>query len=55
MQQALFHESIQDALREVIRAAGGSKIVGCELWPSQDLSLACTWMYEKSGQPSYRR
>ena len=32
MQPALFHESIQDALREVIRAAGGAKIVGAKLW-----------------------
>ena len=42
MQQALFHESIQDALREVIRAAGGSKIVGCKLWPSLPVDQAAS-------------
>ena len=34
MQQELFHETVQDALRELIRATGGTKIVGAKLWPS---------------------
>lgn len=42
MQQALFHESIHDALREVIRAAGGSKVVGCKLWPSLPVDQAAS-------------
>jgi len=31
----LFHESFSDALREVIAAAGGPKVVGAKLWPSK--------------------
>ena len=42
MQPALFHESIQDALREVIRAAGGAKIVGAKLWPSLPVDQAAS-------------
>lgn len=42
MQPALFHESIQDALREVIRAAGGAKIVGSKLWPSLPVDQAAS-------------
>lgn len=34
MQESLFYDSIQDALRDVIRACGGPKVVGCKLWPS---------------------
>ena len=42
MQPALFHESIQDALREVIRTAGGAKIVGSKLWPSLPVDQAAS-------------
>lgn len=42
MQPALFHESLQDALREVIRSAGGSKIVGSKLWPSLPVAQAAS-------------
>ena len=35
MQLALMHESITDAIREVIQAAGGPKKVGAMLWPDQ--------------------
>lgn len=34
-QPALFVESITDALREVVRACGGPKVVGCKLWPEK--------------------
>jgi hypothetical protein len=32
-QSNLFHESLSDALKEVIMQAGGTKFVGSELWP----------------------
>ena len=32
-QAPLFHESFMDAIRDSIRAAGGSKAVGAKLWP----------------------
>lgn len=34
-QVSLFHESISDALKEVIQQAGGSKSVACKLWPEK--------------------
>ena len=35
MQPVLFVESFTDALREVVRACGGSKVVGAKLWPEK--------------------
>ena len=35
MQNALFHDRIEDAIDEVCRAAGGRKKVACELWPDK--------------------
>lgn len=35
MQPELFHESIEDALREVIQVSGGPKVVACQLWPDK--------------------
>lgn len=46
-QPALFHDCIEDALREVVQACGGSKVVACKLWPEKTpdaahrLLLAC--------------
>lgn len=34
-QPSLFCESLADALREAVRACGGSKVVGCKLWPEK--------------------
>lgn len=34
-QVSLFHESISDALKEVIQHGGGSKSVACKLWPEK--------------------
>lgn len=34
-QPALFVESLTEALREVVRACGGSKVVGAKLWPEK--------------------
>jgi hypothetical protein len=33
MQLALMHETLNDALRETVQALGGTKKVGCTLWP----------------------
>lgn len=44
---SLFHETVEDAAREVIHAAGGPKVVACLLWPDKApeaahrLLLAC--------------
>lgn len=35
-QQTLFFDDIEDAMREVIRMAGGPKNVGTRLWPEVD-------------------
>lgn len=34
-QLSMFHESISDALKEVIQHAGGTKSVACKLWPEK--------------------
>lgn len=34
-QSQLFHESLYDALKEVIQQAGGSKVVASKLWPEK--------------------
>lgn len=33
--ERLFYDSINDALRTVIQALGGNKVVGCKLWPEK--------------------
>jgi hypothetical protein len=35
MQNALFHERIEDAVDEVSRSVGGRKKMACELWPDK--------------------
>jgi hypothetical protein len=35
LQTSLFHESLSDALKDIIQAAGGSKSVACKLWPEK--------------------
>lgn len=40
MQYALLHESITDALREVVQASGGPKKVGAMLWPELPIDQA---------------
>ena len=35
-QAALFFEDVEDALREVVRMAGGFKVVGARFWPEVD-------------------
>ena len=35
MQMSLMHETLNDALREVIQAAGGPKKVGAEMYPEK--------------------
>lgn len=39
-QSALFHESIYDALKEVVLASGGTKVVGTLLWPEKSADSA---------------
>ena len=34
-QDSLFYDSFSDALKAVIQAAGGTKSVGCKLWPEK--------------------
>ena len=34
-QTSLFHESLSDALKELIQQSGGSKVVACKLWPEK--------------------
>lgn len=34
-QDALFYESLADALRAVVQALGGTKAAGCRLWPEK--------------------
>lgn len=46
-QEALFYETINDALDAVVKSCGGAKVVGCKLWPEKTpdaahrLLLAC--------------
>lgn len=35
-QAPLFCESLTDAIRDVVRACGGTKVVGCKLWPEKN-------------------
>lgn len=39
-QESLFYESLYDALKEVVRVAGGAKHVGSLLWPSKTADAA---------------
>ena len=41
---ALFHESLTDALREVVQALGGTKAVGAMLRPERGADAAGRWL-----------
>lgn len=43
---ALFHESIDDALREVVSAAGGFKKVAALLKPDRSPEAASRWLHD---------
>ncbi len=43
-QQALFHESINDALREVVQHLGGTKAVGAKMRPEMPADHAGRWL-----------
>lgn len=43
-QEALFYESFSDAIRDVIRAVGGMKSVGCKLWPEKTPEAAQSFL-----------
>lgn len=40
IQAALFHESLTDAIRDTVRACGGTKAVGAKLWPEKTADAA---------------
>ena len=39
-QEKLWHDTLADALRDVVLAAGGPKAVAYQLWPTKDISAA---------------
>ena len=39
-QTALFYESLDDAIKDVIRVCGGAKVVGSKLWPEKSPEAA---------------
>ena len=43
-QQALFHESLTDALRDCVRALGGAKVVGHAMRPEKTIDEAHKWL-----------
>ena len=42
MQERLFFEDVNEALREVVNALGGPKAVGLKLWPEKSVEQAHT-------------
>lgn len=44
MQPLLFHETLTDALREVVRAVGGTKKVGALMRPEKSAEEAGRWL-----------
>lgn len=45
-QQALFHESLSDALQDCIRALGGAKVVGRAMRPEKSIDDARKWLLD---------
>lgn len=43
-QQELFHESLHDALKAVVAALGGLKVVGIQLWPEKPVDEAARYL-----------
>ena len=41
-QPSLFYDSVYEALRDVVRAGGGPKLVGAQLWPGKSVQEAQT-------------
>lgn len=46
IQDALFHETVNDALRAIIERAGGAKSVGLRLRPSKSADEAGRWLLD---------
>lgn len=44
MQPALFHESLNDALRDVVQALGGTKKIGAMMRPEKTPDEAARWI-----------
>lgn len=40
LQEQLWHESIEDALRAIVEATGGPKAVGSDMWPTKRIADA---------------
>lgn len=43
-QSRLFYDDTSDALRTVVQALGGSKTVGCKLWPDKTPDAAARYL-----------
>lgn len=46
MNQSLFHDSLSDALTEVVKALGGHKVVGAMLKPEKTPDSAGRWLLD---------
>lgn len=44
MQQVLFHESLSDAIRDVVQALGGTKKIGAMMRPEKTPDEAARWI-----------
>lgn len=45
-QPALFHETLNDALRELVQALGGAKKVGATMRPEKTVAEAARWLLD---------
>ena len=43
-QQALWHDTVEDALRDIVAALGGPKTVGHSLWPGKSIAEAARYL-----------
>lgn len=55
MTPALFHESVNDALREVVQALGGPKAVGAKMRPEKGVDVAGRWVSDCLNQERSER
>lgn len=46
LQDSLFHESIDDALRGIVERAGGAKAIGLRLRPTKSADAAGKWVLD---------
>ena len=43
-QQALWHDTVEDALRDIVAALGGPKTVGHALWPGKSIAEGARYL-----------